>query len=326
MKTNSLLNKDLALSEAQFTDAVTNDFVGGNFTDHLEWAMLMVQQNFDQMRLAEYLPAVTRHHFDKAYLITGGNDDLNNNMKFFRPFTDLQATPEIFPGLNIKIMTIDETIQLNKVKQLDLRTKQILRSKLHYAYEISSAFYNKKTEAFYGFKNGYEFNKGFFSIGKKADNAGKLSFAEIPNPISLHPNYTVPPNAVTLLSKDQIIQVMRLIAMSYQVAMSMYYEWSVYIKEYDNIGLIVPIEPQILSELYKTSLIKFESKKQMVHFVKEHYRRKAGVPGEEYTVFVNRYLRGEHRFNYRGFYAEVIPPKYDLIRARTRKKFIDGSK
>jgi hypothetical protein len=128
------------------------------------------------------------------------------------------------------------------------------------------------------------------------------------------------------LPKNQIVDVMRLIAMSYQVAMSMYYEWSIYIKEYDNIGLIVPIEPQILSELYKTSLIKFESKKQMVHFVKGHYRRKPAASSEDYSVFVNRYLRGEHRFNYRGFYAEVIPPKYDLLRARTKKKFVDGSK
>jgi len=326
MKTSSLLNKDLALDEQQFTEAITNDFIGTDFIDRLEWAMLMIQQNFKQMRLAEYLPVVTRNHFDKAYLMAGGDDALNNNVKFFRPFTDLQATPEIFPDLNIKVMTFEESIQLNKVKQLDIRTKQALRSKLHYAYEISSAFYNKKTEAFYGFKNGYEFNRGFFALGTKVNNADKLSFTEIPNPISLHPNYTMPPNAVTLLPKNQIVDVMRLIAMSYQVAMSMYYEWSIYIKEYDNIGLIVPIEPQILSELYKTSLMKFESKKQMVHFVKEHYRRKAATPNEDYTIFVNRYLRGEHRFNYRGFYAEVIPPKYDLLRARTKKKFVDSLK
>jgi hypothetical protein len=326
MKNSSLLNKDLALTEDQFDEAVTNDFIGTDFIDRLEWAMLMIQQNFNQMRLAEYLPVVTRNHFDKAYLMAGGEDALSNNVRFFRPFTELQATPEIFPDLNIKLMTFEETIQLNKVKQLDIRTKQTLRSKLQYAYEISSAFYNKKTEAFYGFKDGYEFNKGFFALGTKVGNADKLSFTEIPNPISLHPNYTMPANAVTLMPKEQIVDVMKLIAMSYQVAMSMYYEWSIYIKEYDNIGLIVPIEPQILSELYKTSLMKFENKKQMVHFVKEHYRRKVATPDEDYSVFVHRYLRGEHRFNYRGFYAEVIPPKYDLVRARTKKRFIDGAK
>ncbi|NOW95950.1 hypothetical protein [Mucilaginibacter sp. SG564] len=325
MKT-SLLNKDLALDERQFNEAVTNDFIGTNFMDRLEWAMLMIQQNFQQMRLAEYLPSVTRNHFDKAYLIAGGEDALNNQVKFFRPFTDLQASPDIFPDLNIKVMTFEETIQLNKIRQLDMRTKQALRSKLHYAYEISTAFYNKKTEAFYGFKSGYELNRGFFELGTKFDQVAKVNFAELPNPISLHPNYSVPRNAITMLTKEQVVDVMRLIAMSYQVAMSMYYEWSIYIKEYDNIGLIVPVEPQILSELYKTSLMKFENKRQMVHFVKEHYRRKIASPGENYSIFVNRYLRGEHRFNYRGFYAEVIPPKYDLLRAKTKKKFVDGSK
>jgi hypothetical protein len=326
MKNGSLLNKDLALNEAQFVNAVTNDFTGDEFMDHLEWAMLMIQQNFKQMRVAEYLPVVTRNHFDKAYLMSGGNDSLNDNLRFFSPFTDLQATPEIFPDLNIKVMTFNESIQLNKVKQIDIRTKQILKSKLQYAYEMSSAFYNKDTEAFYGFKSGYELNKGFFSLGTKLDNEEKLCIADLPNPISLHPNYMMPKNAVTMLEKQQLTDVMRLIAMSYQVAMSMYYEWCIYVKEYDNIGLIIPIEPEILSELYKTSLMKFESKKQMIHFVKEHYRRKAATPGGDYSVFVNRYLRGEHRFDYRGFYAEVIPPKYDLVRAKTRKKFVDGSK
>lgn len=325
MKT-SLLNADLALDERQFSEAVTNDFVGDDFIDQLEWAMLMIQQNFQQMRLADYLPAVTRNHFDKAYLLAGGNDALSNQVKFFRPFTDLQASPEIFPDLNIKLMTFEETVQLNKIRQLDMRTKQALKSKLQYAYEVSTAFYNKKTEAFYGFKNGYELNRGFFELGSKIDQAAKVNFAELPNPISLHPNYSLPKNAIMMLTKEQVVDVMRLIAMSYQVAMSMYYEWSIYIKEYDNIGLIVPVEPQILSELYKTSLMKFENKRQMVHFVKAHYRRKVASPNENYDIFVNRYLRGEHRFNYRGFYAEVIPPKYDLLRAKTRKQFVDGSK
>jgi len=326
MKNSSLLNKDLSLTEEQFKDAVTPDFIGPDFADRLEWAMLMIQQKFNQMRLAEYLPMVTRNHFDKAYLMDGSDDSLNNTVRFFRPFTEMQATPEIFPDLNIKVMTFNESVQLNKIKQLDIRTKQQLRSKLQYAFEISTAFFNKNTEAFYGFRNGYELNKGFFSLGSKLDNAEKLSVLDMPNPISLHPNYRVPANALTLLSKGEIADVMRLIAMSYQVAMSMYYEWSIYLKEYDNIGLIIPIEPEILSELYQTSLMKFNSKKQMVHFVREHYRRKPGVANADYSIFVNRYLRGEHRFDYRGFYAEVIPPKYDLLRAKTKRKFVDGVK
>jgi len=324
MKETTLLNKDLAVPEAAFVKAVTNDFTGDGFTDQLEWAMLMIQQNFKQMHLVKYLPPVTRGHFDKAYLMAGGPDSLNDNVRFFRPFGDFQATPEIFPDLNIKVMTLNDTIQLNKVKQLDLRTKKALNSKLQYTYELSGAFYNKDTEAFYGFRDGYELNKGFFNLFDKLEDDVKVHKTELPNPISLHPGYRVPKDAIAMIPKTQLMDVMRLIGMSYQVAFSMYYEWCIYIKEYDNIGLIVPIEPGLLSELYKTSLLKFDSKKQMVHFVKEHYRRKPASTGEDYSVFVNRYLRGEHRFDYRGFYAEVIPPKYDLLRAKTRKKFVDG--
>jgi hypothetical protein len=326
MKTSSLLNKDLFVPEEQFVKAITNDFTGDGFIDRLEWAMLTIQQNFKQMFLERHLPPITRSHFDKAYLMAGGADSLNENVRFFRPFTDLQATPEIFPDLNIKVMTLGDTIQLNKVKQIDLRTKKILKSKLQYAFEMSTAFYNKDTEAFYGFREGYEMNRGFFNLSQKLGSPESLNFTELPNPISLHPNYMIPKNAITLLPQSQVADIMSIIAMAYQVALSMYYEWSIYIKEYDNIGLIVPIEPAILSELYKTSLMKFESRKQMVHFVKEHYRRKAANPGEDYSVFVSRYLRGEHRFNYRGFYAEVIPPKYDLLRAKSRRKFADGLK
>ncbi|SDH30239.1 hypothetical protein [Mucilaginibacter gossypii] len=326
MKNSSLLNKDLAVPEDQFVRSITNDFTGNGFVDHLEWAMLTIQQNFKQMFLERHLPPITRSHFDRAYLMAGGADSLNDTVRFFTPFTDLQATPEIFPDLNIKVMTLNDSIQLNKVKQIDLRTKNILKSKLQYAYEMSTAFYNKDTEAFYGFREGYEMNKGFFNLEKKLENLDKLNFTELPNPISLHPNYMIPKNAITLLPKSQVQDVMKIIAMSYQVAFSMYYEWCIYIKEYDNIGLILPIEPAILSEIYKTSLMKFDSRRQMVHFVKEHYRRKAASPNEDYSVFVNRYLRGEHRFDCRGFYAEVIPPKYDLLRAKTRKKFADGLK
>lgn len=324
MKETTLLNKDLAVPEAQFEKAVTNDFTGDGFTDQLEWAMLMIQQNFKQMHFAKYLAPVTRSHFDKAYLMAGGVDTLNDNVRFFQPFGTMQATPEIFPELNIKVMTLNETIQLNKVKQLDLRTKKALGSKLQYAYEISSAFYNKDTEAFYGFRDGYQLNRGFFSLFNKLDDAIKVHKTELPNPISLHPGYSVPKDAIAIIPKTQLMDVMRLIAMSYQVALSMYYEWCIYIKEYDNIGLIVPIEPGLLSELYKTSLLKFDSKKQMVHFVKEHYRRKPSGASEDYSVFVSRYLRGEHRFDYRGFYAEIIPPKYDLLRAKTSKKFVNA--
>jgi hypothetical protein len=315
-----LINKDLAdLNEQEFTKSITNNFVDKDHIEQLEWAMLMIQSKFQQMKLAPYLPMVTANHFDKSYLIGGS---LKDNLMFFRPFTDLQANPEMFPELNIKIMIINDSIQLIKVKEMDLKTRRNLQIKRRYGYEVSTAVFKKDTESFYGIKQGFELNDGFFKL---LDENRPLQISDLPNPVSLHPGYTFPKNAIMYFTKDVIANECRTLAMSYQVAMSMYYEWCIYLKEYDNIGLIIPIEPSILSEIYKTSLLKFDTTKRMLHFVKEHYRRKIALPNEDYSIFVNKYLRGEYKFDYRGFYAEIIPPKYDLNRVKTRKKFIDAT-
>lgn len=315
----SYRNKDLIGSKEDFEKSITNDFIGDDFTERLEWAMLMIQGNFKQMRFADYLPMVTKNHFDKAYLMTHG---LSENIKFFAPYTQMQATPEIFPNINIKFMTITDTIQLNKIKELDSKEKRHLTIKRKHAYQISSAFFKKDTESFYGINSGYEINDSFFKIGEEGR---ALQISDLPKPISLHPNYTVPENAIQRLEAQEIIDMCNLISGSYQAAMSMYYEWSIYIKEYDNIGMILPIDASILSEIYRSSMLKFDNKKRMLHFVREHYRRKVANPNEDYSIFIQKYLRGEHKFDYRGFYTEIIPPKYDLNRIKTRKKFIDAN-
>lgn len=318
MEEKSYRNKELMLSQEDFHKSITNDFVGDDFIEQLEWAMLMIQGKFKQMRYAEHLPPISANTFDKAYLMSATlNDD---NLKFLHPFTTDQATPEIFPNINYRYMNITDSVQMVKVKELDFKQKRMLKVKKKYAYEIAYAVFKKDTESFYGLKNGYELNPGFFKAGGE-----KIEIDDLPCPISLHPNYTVPDNSWKYLSKEEIIDIYKQICFSYQAVLSMYYEWSIYIKEYDNIGLVVPIEPGLLSEIYKSSMLKFESKKKMLHFVRDHYRRKVALLNEDYSVYVNKYLRGEHKFDYRGFYTEIIPPKYDLNRVKTRKKFIDAT-
>jgi len=311
------INKDLYNeSEQSFYNNVNNDFIGDDFIEQLEWSMLIIQNNFKQIRLAPYIPDVTASHFDKAFLMSSG---LNDNIKFLTPFSDSQVTPDIFPMINIKFMTILDTISLAKIKEMDIRQKSQLGVKNKYSYEYSMAFYRKDTESFYATKEGYGVNKSFFNLG----NIDKITKNDIPNPISLHPNYRVPDNAFLYLPNEQIVQIIKHISMAYQVAMTMYYEWTVYIKEYDNIGFTIPIEPGLLSEIYKTSILNFDDKKRMLHFVRDHYRRKPKSDNNDYSIYVSKYLRGEYKFNYRGFYAEIIPPKYDLNRVKTKKKFIN---
>jgi hypothetical protein len=308
------LNKDLHnISYEDLSEQTTIDFIGDDFIDQMEWAMLMIQMKFQQVSMGSHLKRVSISHFDKSYLLS--SDGLNNTQNFFKPFDGLQPDPSMFPHLNVKVMQVTEVVQLMKCRELDAKSKRGLDCNKRHVYEVTSAFFNKETESFYGMREGYCLNPGFFNIGNESY---QMKRGDIVEELSLDPNYTVS----SQMDDESTADVSTKIAMMYQLAMSMYYEWSIYIKEYDNIGLIIPINPMILSEIFKTSMMKFDSRKRMLHFVRDHYRRKVALPNEDYSVYVRRYLRGEHKFNYNGFSAEIIPPRYDLNRVKTRKKFI----
>lgn len=317
-KTKTYLSKDLNISKEELFSNVKNDFVGDDPVEQLEWAMMILQHNFKQMRFGDHLVEVQRSLFDKSYLIGG---TLKNDMSYFAPFSEYQACPKIFPNINTRIMTIGDTIGLIKTRELPFEEKRGLNTNKRHSYQHSLAFYNKVTESFYGEVNGYEVNPNFFKNINGVENINK---ADYPSAFSLKKNYVTPSMTIDKYMDSEIVEnTCNHIAMSYQVAMSLYYEWTIYLKEYDNIGIVIPIEPQMLSELYKTSLLKMDNPKRMVHFVRDHYRKKANIPTDDYSIYVNKYLRGEHKFNYRGFSAEIIPPKYDLNKAKTKKKFID---
>jgi hypothetical protein len=321
MEEQEYKNKDLIQPKEAFEKSVSNDIIGDDFADQLEWSMMILQDNFNQIKFGNHLAPIKRGHFDKAYLM---HDDFHDNLQFLAPMVKgLQASPEIFPNLNMRTLNIGETITLRRFREYTPQKKRGLDCKKHkHVIEHSYAFYKKDTEAFYGGREGYAINPSFFKMGDNNQDK-KINIKALPKLISLHPNYSIPENAFLMRDPEMIAEFIGSLLMNYQVAMSMYYEWSIYIKEYDNIGLIIPINPSLLSEIYKTSIMKFDSKKKMVHFVKDHYRRKVAKEGEDYSVYVNRYLRGENKFDYKGFYAEIIPPQYDLNRAKTRKKFIN---
>lgn len=317
-----MTNKDLIQNYEEFSKQVENDFIGENFIDQLEWSMLMIRSRFKQMHLYEYLNPITSSTFNKAYLLSS---EMNDNIEFLRPFTEYQCGPYIFPLINIKLMLIGETITLSKCKELSDIEKRGLNHKYRHVYSRCYAFYKKDTESFYAEENGYELGDNFFRLGHRNANE-KLCTDSVPNPISLKKGYRFVSNAIKYIKDEDLIETSKSIAISYQIALSLFYEWSVYIKEKDNLGFVIPINPEILREIYNTSMMKFESRKAMLHFVKEHYRRRVARPDEEYSIFVNRYLRGENKFDFRGFYAEIIPPKYELNRVKTRKKIIDVTK
>lgn len=351
MMEQEYINKNLyRVSEEDFDKAITNDFIGDDFIEQLEWAMLMTRNaKFSQFKAGNHLAPVTRNTFDKCYLMNNG---LKKDLKFLAPQTGYQASPEIFQNLNIKGMMITDTIQMYKVKDITADRFK-LKIKEPYAYEISFAIYKKDDEDFYCAKEGFGVKKDFFNIDysripeirkrleliqKECDKFHltakyveeiKALNKEVHNmttnkpvPYSLIPGYVA--NAGSdYYESDWAQEISNKIAMSYQMALSFYYEWSIYVREPDNIGFVIPIDPHILKDIYTTSILKFDSSKRMMQFVKDHYRRKRASETDDYSVYIHRYLRGENKFDYMGFSAEIIPPRYDLNRAKTRKKITD---
>ena len=333
----SYINKDIVdQTEDQFYDSCYNDFINDDFISELEWAMIITQGRMKQTHFMEGHPHITINHFDKCHLWGRSENELIDAKKynFLQPFGKYQANPEIFPYVNFKVLMINEEyISLQKIRELTPEQKRgIIHSKTYkHIYEASTAIWDKYKESFYGDIEGYAVNPRFFKLEELAEDERKQKiWKNLFYPVSLVKGSFIPDSVMdayvtrnTDWYNEWILNMWKTISMAYQVALTDYYNWMIYIKEYDNIGFIIPIDPIILSEIYKTSMMKFENRKAMLHFVKEHFRRKRKDINDDYTVFVNKYLRGENKFNYRGFCAEIIPPKYDLNRVKTKKKFID---
>ncbi len=314
------INADLAKeSYEDFCESAHNDFITDDILSQIEWLLLITQSKWKQVKHNESLKEVNVTDFDRSFLISA---NFGVDEKFLPPLGDYQVTPSMFPYLNLRIASVSDTIQFHKIKELRPDEKRNLNYSRKYVYDISMSYYKKNTESFYSIRNGFEVNPNFFDFNKCKEN-GKLSLNWLPNPIPLKKGYYYPKNALFYFDNDLIITFIRQLVMAYQVAMTYYYEWTIYVKEYDNIGLVIPINPNILKELYTTSLAKFDNKKAMLHFVRDYYRRKVANDKHDYSIYVHRYLRGENKFNYNGFSAEIIPPRYDLNRTKTKKQFID---
>jgi hypothetical protein len=316
----SYLNKDLyKLSESDFCKSIENDFTNDSFMDQLEWALILSNSKFTDERIGNAIKSITKNSFDKSFLIAGsGNNICRDEIFFSMPFSDLQANPSLFPYLNIRNMTIHKTITFQKVKELRPEEKRNIYHKKRYVFEVSYAYYNKIKDSFYTNAQGWEVGDDFFkfNIYNKKPN----EHMPLPTPISLKPGYVVDKSYIP--EAEVISEYIKNITFAYNIALTMFYEWSVYLKNDSGIGIIIPIDPLLLPEIYKTSIMKFENPKKMLHFVKDHYRRKT-TKDFDYSIYVSKYLRGEYKFKYMDSYAEIIPPKYDLNRIKTKKKFIN---
>ena len=59
---------------------------------------------------------------------------------------------------------------------------------------------------------------------------------------------------------------------------------------------------------------------QIVNFVKDHYRTIKGYNNNERKILVQKHLRGDLKFNWRGLEVHIIPSPYDMRTINTKKK------
>ena len=93
-----MINKDLYYqNQEEFAKSLDTEFIPDDFEGKLEWALLLLQQKFEPIRLTPYLPNLSQGSFNNAFLM------INDSVKFLNPFVDdYGATPNIFKNINIK--------------------------------------------------------------------------------------------------------------------------------------------------------------------------------------------------------------------------------
>jgi hypothetical protein len=306
-----MLNKDLFHQTPEdFEKSLETEFIPDDFEGKLEWALLLLQQRFEPVRLTPYLPNLSTGSFDKAFLM------INNDTKFLDPFVEgYNANPHIFPNINIKTMLIGKNgVNLNKVRELPLEEKRHVsfKNRNKYVYKFDHAYYKSDTEKFYTHSSGFTAGDRLFTSDPKREDSGSF-----PIPLALNSAYKM----VGKLDMDVLFDMYKMIKMSYNVALSMYYEWTILLKDNNSIRIAIPFNPEILKEMFNTSMLKFDSRKRFIHFVRDHYRRMPNTSDDDYSVYIQRYLSGENKFIHNGFEAIVQPPKYELNRVKTKKKF-----
>jgi hypothetical protein len=292
--------------------------------------MIIAQEKFENLYGNGCFRPISRNTFSPAYIMT---DEMNAKMKIPMAFSDMQSNPDIL-NLNFKYFSVGDTIAFQKIKTLDNVLKRSLSGCIHkYNFEYSLAYFLKNTSKFYGFEQGWSFSNLLFNHKIDYNNQRKTDITDdnkktmdivkhFVSPFSLQKGYNVHKDWYNYIDFDDI--PINKIMIINNLVLSLYYEWTLVLHEYDNFSFFITINPSILKELHETSLLKFDDKKKMLHFVKDHYRRKSVKNNnEDYSVYIKKYLRGESKCSYRNFSTEIIPPKYDLNRIKTRKKFTE---
>ena len=292
-----------------------------DFIAQLENALMVLDYKSSDMFYSEAKKAIDLKHFDGAWLYKSSLRHEANDGFCFKPFGEMQVTPDMFPDLNIKLLSIGNGIaNVSKYRFLNHKEKRNL-AKFKYIFQHKMGFLDYSSKKWWTDVGGYGFNKIY-----DTEKGNKIIQ---PVHTSLDPKYTYDPRAVSKRINEEVqdaespyMSTVRGIHMALQLSLTYHYEWSCYIKEHeDSIGIRVPIHPSASKDVFMLRNIEKGDKRKraICNFVKDHSRTIKGS-GNEREVLVKKHLRGDLKFNWRGLQVNIIPSPYDLNMVKTKKK------
>jgi len=298
--------------------------IRSEFIAKLENALMFLNYRDLSMWHSEATNKVNLKSFDGAWLLDVSLKHKEGEGFTFQPFGNLQVTPDMFPKLNIKTMNLNGEIgSLNKYRFLDAKEKRHLENH-KYIFSERVAFLDYGKQKWWTDESGYGFSK------MHSNENGTNCVIPIPTPLK---NGYVYDNALVsqrvnegLKDKDSAYwRTIKSFHMALQLSLTYDYEWSCYIKETPNsLGVRIPIHPSSSKEVFMLRNLPegASRKKAIVNFVKDHYRTIKGHNDNERQVLIQKHLRGELKFNWRGLEVHITPSPYDLRTIKTSKKFL----
>jgi hypothetical protein len=321
-KNKELIKEDFSLAKLP---KIRNEFIA-----KLENALMMLSYKDLSMWHNEVKNKVDLRQFDGAWLTDVSLKHEDNDSFAFAPYGDLQVTPNMFPNLNIKTLNLSGEIgYMSKIKFLDMTEKRHLEN-YRYIYSHKVGFLDYGKQKWWTDENGFGFNK--IHEFNKDDKA--ITKAIIPFPTSLKSGFYFDKESIKnymgALTENGAYTPFGLeirdLHMALQLALTYDYEWSCYIKESkDSLGVRIPIHPSSSKDVFMMrNLPEGKTRKRaIVNFVKEHYRTITGCNNNERDVLIQKHLRGDLKFNWRGLEVHITPSPYDLRTVKT-KKILNG--
>lgn len=111
-----------------------------------------------------------------------------------------------------------------------------------------------------------------------------------------------------MIGPDAVCEANSHIQIALGVAFTNEYNWQVYLREEEGIGITLPTTPEGTKEIFRLRDIPPGKKRRaaLINWVKEHYRRRAWRSDD--MIFVKKHLRGATEFTWDGLYCKILLP------------------